>query len=86
MSQEKCYFLLSEIDDNSMELKVNGSFKDLVNLFANVLEDSEDMANVIRYALLAVEFKNSSNHTDDEDGANEQLSELFDKFKPEAQA
>jgi len=86
MSQEKCYFLLSETDDKNIELKVNGSFQDLANLFANVFEDSEDMAGVIKYALLAVEFKNSSSHTDDEDGANEQLSELFDKFKPEAQA
>lgn len=78
MSKEKIYFHIEDSGKGKIALKVNGSGKDLINLFANVISESEDMATIIKMALMAVEM----------DGKNDDdiLKDLMSHFKPEAQA
>lgn len=54
--QNKTYFL-AEITDEGIHVEVNGTGGDLMNLFANVINDNEDLAEVIKMAIVAVDMK-----------------------------
>lgn len=57
MSQENKTYFLAEITDDGIHVEVNGTGGDLMNLFANVIADNEDLAEVIKMAIVAVDMK-----------------------------
>lgn len=78
MSKEKVYFHIEDSGNGKIALEVNGSGMDLINLFANVIHDSKDMASIIKMAFLAVEMNDKKD--------DDILSELMSGIKPTAQA
>jgi hypothetical protein len=67
---QSTYFKV-EVIDSKIQVEVDGTFGDLVNLFANVFSDNEDLKQVAVMALMAVEMKDQE--SGDEDGALESL-------------
>lgn len=57
MSQENKTYFLAEITEEGIHVEVNGTGGDLMNLFANVIADNEDLAEVIKMAIVAVDMK-----------------------------
>jgi hypothetical protein len=78
MSTENIYFKVEDNGEGKIALQVNGTGKELINLFANVIAESEDMATIIKMAIMAVEMDDKSD--------NDILSDLMAHLKPEAQA
>ena len=58
MNQEKKAYFLVETTEEGLHVEVNGTGRELVNLFANVIADNDDLAEVIKMAIFAVEMKN----------------------------
>jgi hypothetical protein len=75
----KVKFLAEEID-SKIKIEVEGSVKDLVNLIASAIDDSEDIERIFMLAFLAVKAASSENDEDDN------LNEILSKMKPTAQA
>jgi hypothetical protein len=75
----KVKFLAEEID-GKIKIEVEGSVKDLVNLIASAIDDSEDIERIFMLAFLAVKAASSENDEDDN------LNEILSKMKPTAQA
>jgi len=75
----KVKFLAEEID-GKIKIEVEGSVKDLVNLIASAIDDSEDIERIFMLAFLAVKAANSENDEDDN------LNEILSKMKPKAEA
>lgn len=75
----KVKFLAEEID-GKIKIEVEGSVKDLVNLIASAIDDSEDIERIFMLAFLAVKAANSENNEDDN------LNEILSKMKPKAEA
>lgn len=67
---QSTYFKV-EVIDSRIKVEVDGTFGDLVNLFANVFSDNEDLKQVAVMALMAIEMKDQE--SGDEDGALESL-------------
>lgn len=67
---QSTYFKV-EVIDSRIQVEVDGTFGDLVNLFANVFSDNEDLKQVAVMALMAIEMKDQE--SGDEDGALESL-------------
>jgi hypothetical protein len=57
MSQENKTYFLAEFTEEGIHVEVNGTGGDLMNLFANVIADNEDLAEVIKMAIVAVDMK-----------------------------
>lgn len=57
MSQENKTYFLAEITEEGIHVEVNGTGGDLMNLFANVINDNEDLAEVIKMAIVAVDMR-----------------------------
>ena len=55
--QTKTFFHIED-NDETVSVKVEGKAKDLINLFANVIDEDKNMRQVIELALLAVKQKN----------------------------
>ena len=57
MNQENRTYFLAEFTEEGIHVEVNGTGGELVNLFANVIADNDDLAEVIKMAIFAVEMK-----------------------------
>ena len=69
MSTNKPYFRVELTEENQIHVEVDGSGQELMNLFANVINDNPDIAEVITLALMAVSMRK------DEEAGVEGLSE-----------
>ena len=78
MSKESIYFKVEDNGEGKIALQVNGTGKELINLFANVIAESDDIATIIKMAIMAVDMDGKSD--------NDILSDLMAHIKPEAQA
>ena len=78
MNQESKFCITTSGDDVSVEIE--GGSKDLTNLLATVISESEEIEMVVTMALLAV--KMSSENKDKED----MLAKMMSSMRPKAQA
>lgn len=87
--QNKTYFL-AEITEEGIHVEVNGTGGDLMNLFANVIADNEDLAEVIKMAIVAVDMKSGKlNEIMEKMGltpSDEELMEQLTQNPPVAEA
>ena len=79
MNQERVIFSLTT-DEKGIKVEIEGTGRELINLLANAIDDSDEVKDVIKMALLAVELKNRNENDEDF------LSEMFSKIKASAQA
>lgn len=75
------FSISTEGGDDGMQVNIEGNAKDLMTLFANVIEENEEIETVIIMALMAVHASRAK----EEDGEGG-LEELLMKMKPKAQA
>jgi len=80
MNQEKVikFCITGKGDDVSVEIE--GGAKDLTNILASVIDESEEIEMVVTMALLAVKMKQDQNNGED------MLSKMMSAIKPTAQA
>ena len=81
----KPYFRVEVTDEDQIRVECDGSGQELMNLFANVINDNPDIAEVITLALMAVSMRK------DEEAGVEGLSEedvlnMLGGVKPVAEA
>jgi hypothetical protein len=80
MSTNKPYFRVELTEENQIHVEVDGSGQELMNLFANVINDNPDIAEVITLALMAVSMRK-----DEEAGvegmSEEDVMEMVNKLK-----
>ena len=81
----KPHFRVELTDENQIHVEVDGTGQELMNLFANVINDNPDIAEVITLALMAVSMRR------DEENGVEGLSEddvlnMLGGVKPAAEA
>ena len=94
MNQENKTYFLAEFTEEGIHVEVNGTGGDLVNLFANVISDNGDLAEVIKMAIFAVEMKEGKLNSKLEDlmsklglqPNDEDLAEALSQNPPTAQA
>jgi len=84
-NNNKPYFRVEVTDEDQIRVECDGSGQELMNLFANVINDNPDLAEVITLALMAVSMRK------DEEAGVEGLSEddvlnMLSKVKPVAEA
>jgi len=84
-NNNKPYFRVEVTDEDQIRVECDGSGQELMNLFANVINDNPDLAEVITLALMAVSMRK------DEEAGVEGLSEddvlnMLNKVKPVAEA
>jgi len=84
-NNNKPYFRVEVTDEDQIRVECDGSGQELMNLFANVINDNPDLAEVITLALMAVSMRK------DEEAGVEGLSEddvlnMLGKVKPVAEA
>jgi hypothetical protein len=82
---KKPYFRVEVTEDDKIHVECDGSGQELMNLFANVINDNPDLAEVITLALMAVSMRK------DEEAGVEGLSEadvlnMLGGVKPIAEA
>lgn len=75
------FSISTEGGDDGMQVNIEGNAKDLMTLFANVIEENEEIEMVIMMALMSVHASRAK----EEDGEGG-LEELLMKMKPKAQA
>lgn len=85
-NNKKPYFRVEVTDEDQIRVECDGSGQELMNLFANVINDNPDLAEVITLALMAVSMRK-----DEEAGVEHGLSEgdvlnMLSKVKPVAEA
>ena len=81
MNQEKMLkFCITSNNGEDMSVEIEGGAKDLTNLLATVISDSEEIEMVVTMALLAVKMKQDQNNGED------MLSKMMSAIKPVAQA
>jgi len=79
MNQEKMLkFCITSNNGEDMSVEIEGGAKDLTNLLATVISDSEEIEMVVTMALLAVKIK--------QDNGEDMLSKMMSAIKPTAQA
>jgi DNA-directed RNA polymerase subunit L len=79
MNQEKMLkFCITSNNGEDMSVEIEGGAKDLTNLLATVISDSEEIEMVVTMALLAVKIK--------QDNSEDMLSKMMSAIKPVAQA
>ena len=66
---KKPFFRVELTDEDQIHVECDGSGQELMNLFANVINDNPDLAEVITLALMAVSMRK------DEEAGVEGLSE-----------
>jgi hypothetical protein len=84
-NNKKPYFRVEVTDEDQIRVECDGSGQELMNLFANVINDNPDLAEVITLALMAVSMRK------DEEAGVEGLSEddvlnMLGGVKPIAEA
>jgi hypothetical protein len=84
-NNKKPYFRVEVTDEDQIRVECDGSGQELMNLFANVINDNPDLAEVITRALMAVSMRK------DEEAGVEGLSEddvlnMLGGVKPVAEA
>jgi hypothetical protein len=84
-NNKKPYFRVEVTEDDKIHVECDGSGQELMNLFANVINDNPDLAEVITLALMAVSMRK------DEEAGVEGLSEadvlnMLGGVKPIAEA
>ena len=67
--------------EDGMQVEVEGNAKDLMTLFANVIDDNEEIEMVIMMALMSVHATRAK-----DSGVSGVWKELMMKMKPKAQA
>ena len=82
---KKPFFRVELTDEDQIHVEVDGTGQELMNLFANVINDNPDIAEVITLALMAVSMRK------DEEAGVEGLSEedvlnMLGGVKPIAEA
>ncbi len=82
---KKPFFRVELTDEDQIHVEVDGTGQELMNLFANVINDNPDIAEVITLALMAVSMRK------DEEAGVEKLSEedvlnILGGVKPVAEA
>lgn len=82
---KKPYFRVELTEEDQIHVEVDGTGQELMNLFANVINDNPDIAEVITLALMAVSMRK------DEENGVEGLSEddvlnMLGGVKPAAEA
>jgi len=82
---KKPFFRVELTDEDQIHVEVDGTGQELMNLFANVINDNPDIAEVITLALMAVSMRK------DEEAGVEGLSEedvlnMLGGVKPVAEA
>jgi hypothetical protein len=81
MNQEKVIkFCISSNNGEDLSVEIEGGAKDLTNVLASVIAESEEIEMVVTMALLAVKMKQ------DKEGDNDMLSKMMSAVKPIAQA
>jgi hypothetical protein len=81
MNQEKVLkFCISSNNGEDLKVEIEGGAKDLTNVLASVIAESEEIEMVVTMALLAVKMKQ------DKEGDNDMLSKMMSAVKPTAQA
>ena len=79
MNQEKMLkFCITSNNGEDMSVEIEGGAKDLTNILATVISDSEEIEMVVTMALLAVKIK--------QDNSEDMLSKMMSAIKPVAQA
>ena len=94
MNQENRTYFLAEFTEEGIHVEVNGTGGELVNLFANVISDNDDLAEVIKMAIFAVEMKEGKLSSKLEDlmsklglqSSDEDLAKSLSQNPPIAQA
>ncbi len=84
-NNKKPYFRVELTEEDQIHVECDGSGQELMNLFANVINDNPDLAEVITLALMAVSMRK------DEEAGVEGLSEadvlnMLGGVKPIAEA
>jgi hypothetical protein len=84
-NNKKPYFRIELTEEDQIHVECDGSGQELMNLFANVINDNPDLAEVITLALMAVSMRK------DEEAGVEGLSEadvlnMLGGVKPIAEA
>ena len=82
MNQEKPIKFCLTSDGEGASIEIEGGAKDLTNLLANVINESDEVEMVVTMALLAVHMKRNKAENNNEAF----LSELMMNMKPKAQA
>ena len=74
------FFTVRKTEENQIHVECEGSGGELMNLFANVMNDNDDIKEVIVMALMALEMRASG------DEADEAIAEALGENPPTAQA
>ena len=81
MNQEKMLkFCITSNNGEDLSVEIEGGAKDLTNILASVISESEEIEMVVTMALLAVKMKQ------DQDNEEDMLSKMMSAIKPVAQA
>ena len=81
MNQEKVLkFCVTSNNGEDLSVEIEGGAKDLTNVLASVISESEEIEMVVTMALLAVKMKQDQNNGED------MLSKMMSAIKPVAQA
>ena len=74
------FFTVRKTEENQIHVECEGSGGDLMNLFANVMNDNDDIKEVIVMALMALEMQASEAPSD------EAIAEALAENPPTAEA
>ena len=74
------FFKVCKTEENQIHVECEGSGGELMNLFANVMNDNDDIKEVIVMALMALEMRAS------EEPSDEAIAEALGENPPTAQA
>lgn len=81
MNQEKVIkFCISSNNGEDLKVEIEGGAKDLTNILASVIDESEEIEMVVTMALLAVKMRQ------DKDSDGDMLSKMMSSIRPKAQA
>lgn len=81
MNQEKVLkFCVTSNNGEDLKVEIEGGAKDLTNVLASVISESEEIEMVVTMALLAVKMRQ------DQDNGEDMLSKMMSAIKPIAQA
>jgi hypothetical protein len=80
MNQETTKFCITSNNGEDVSVEIEGGSKDLTNLLATVIAESEEIEMIVTMALLAVKMQQ------DKSGEDDMLSRVMSSIKPKAQA
>jgi hypothetical protein len=84
-NNKKPYFRVEVTEEDQIRVECDGSGQELMNLFANVINDNPDLAEVITLALMAVSMR--KDEEEGVEGLNEDdVLNMLSKVKPVAEA